>query len=501
MKLKSTVFFSAMAGLFASSCAYAAHEQSVDVTQLPAISANSISASFGLSAQNALQEVSSLPVKNGESLVRMRQTYRGVPVYGQVVTVIKDGQGRALRASGRVLQGIDADLPSVKPRLSEQQAMARWKASHPDVAKASLEQSKLYVYFNTDGRAQWMYHLSYYVGGKQPHRPTALVDADHGTVIREWDGLTRDNASAVGPGGNEKAGFYQYGVDRPAMVVTQSGSTCQMYNSAVATFDMHQQDDVTKAVLWNFTCPTSQGDAINGAASPINDAHYFATVVYNMYAEWFQTPPLADRMNLLVHYLDGFEGAHWAGGNMYFGDGGANLYPVVALDVTSHEVSHGFTEQRSGLEYENQSGGMNEAFSDMAGEAAKFYDRGDNDFVVGWDVVKRGSVYGDAFRYMCTPNRDGYSIEHAKDYVEGMDPHYSSGVYNKAFCLLATSPGWNTRKAFEVFTYANAAYWGPTETFDSGACGVENAATLYGYNRKDVIDAFDEVGVTCSSGS
>ena len=37
-------------------------------------------------------------------------------------------------------------------------------------------------------------------------------------------------------------------------------------------------------------------------------------------------------------------------------------------DTIAHEISHAFTEFTSGLEYHSQSGAINEAFSDMAGE-------------------------------------------------------------------------------------------------------------------------------------
>ncbi|MBO0200937.1 M4 family metallopeptidase, partial [Vibrio alginolyticus] len=86
--------------------------------------------------------------------------------------------------------------------------------------------------------------------------------------------------------------------------------------------------------------------------------------------------------------------------------------------VSAHEVSHGFTEQNSNLIYSGQSGGINEAFSDMAGEAAEFYSRGSNDWKVGFDIRK--SPTG-ALRYMDNPPLDGRSIDHASQYVSGMD--------------------------------------------------------------------------------
>src|SRR3546814_3590283 len=81
-----------------------------------------------------------------------------------------------------------------------------------------------------------------------------------------------------------------------------------------------------------------------------------------------------------------------------------------------------------------------------------------------------------------------------------MDVHYSSGVYNKAFCLLAKTTGWDTKKAFQVFALANKVYWNATTTFNSGACGVESAAQDLVYNKSDVTAAFSNVGVACAGG-
>src|SRR3546814_8285544 len=90
---------------------------------------------------------------------------------------------------------------------------------------------------------------------------------------------------------------------------------------------------------------------------------------------------------------------------------------LTSLDVTSHEISHGFTEQNSGLQYSGQPGGMNEAFSDMAGEAAEYFDRGQNDWLVGAEIIKNGT----ALRWMCTPTLDGRSIDDAADFTSSLD--------------------------------------------------------------------------------
>jgi PKD repeat protein len=136
----------------------------------------------------------------------------------------------------------------------------------------------------------------------------------------------------------------------------------------------------------------------------------------------------------------------------------------------------------------------------MAGEAAKYYMRGTNDFMCGYDIYKAA---GQALRYLCNPPQDGVSIDHVSEYYEGLDVHYSSGIFNKAFCLIAQSSGWTTRMAFDVFTRANMVYWVPSTNFQQGADGAVDAAIDLGYNCSDVASAFAVVGitVTCPGGA
>jgi vibriolysin len=77
-----------------------------------------------------------------------------------------------------------------------------------------------------------------------------------------------------------------------------------------------------------------------------------------------------------------------------------------------------------------------------------------------------------------------------------MDVHYSSGIFNKAFYLLATTPDstWDVQKAFKLFAKANQI-WGPGETFNSAYGGLITAADLLGYPAADVTAAFAAVGV------
>jgi PKD repeat protein len=96
---------------------------------------------------------------------------------------------------------------------------------------------------------------------------------------------------------------------------------------------------------------------------------------------------------------------------------------------------------------------------------------------------------------MINPPDDGQSIGSANDYFNGLDVHYSSGVYNKAFYTLASTSGWDTRKAFDVFVKANQLYWTPSTTFETGRDGCMSAATDLGYDTNAVDAAFQAVDV------
>lgn len=323
------------------------------------------------------------------------------------------------------------------------------------------------------------------------------MDARSGEVLLEFDGLTRDLVPGSGPGGNLKTGRYRYGSDRPMFDITETITGTER----VCTFETPDVRAVTARGSFFDTC----GEAfepwcgydntyqeINGAYSPINDAFAFAQIVYHLYDSWYGIAPLPDQLCVLVHIArDAEVGSYWNGTNIVLGDGDETYHPFAGLDTLGHEISHAFTEKHSGLTYRGQSGAINEAFSDMAGEAAKFYDRGQTDWQPGADIVKGSG----AMRYMDDPTRDGHSIGNAADYVEGMDLHHASGVFNKAFYLLATNPAWDVRTAFNVFVRANRFYWTPTTDFASGAIGVADAAHDLGYDEAGVWAAFRAVGI------
>ena len=431
---------------------------------------------------------------------RYDQAWRGIPILGQDVVVSEDGAGNVRTMFGNLISGLDQDIASTTPRLGKAAALVAGKRAGLGNSIAGMltqrETTDLVVFIDDTGRGHLAYKVSFFADGAgAPMRPVVIVDANSGRVLKQWDNI-QHALVGTGPGGNSKTGQYEYGTNYGYLDVAQSGSTCTMNSTNVKTVNLNNATSNTSNTAFSYTCPRNTVKAINGAYSPLNDAHYFGNVIFNMYQAYIGQAPLSFQLVMKVHYRTSYENAFWDGSAMTFGDGASTFYPLVSLDVSSHEVSHGFTEQQSNLTYSGQSGGMNEAFSDMAGEAAEFYMRGSNDWKVGADIFKGTG----ALRYMNNPPQDGSSIDNAANFTSSMDVHYSSGVYNKAFYLLALKPGWGTVKAFQVFARANRDYWTASSTFNQGACGVQTAATDLGFTVADVTAAFTSVGVSCSGG-
>jgi len=394
---------------------------------------------LGLDAESSLRLVRTTR-GNGVVNHRYQQTFRGIPVFGEQVIVSEDGNGNVRTLFGRKVDGLARELPATAVRLDKGQALAIGKKTGLGNRLAAMrtenESSEQMIWIDDNDRAHRVFVVSYYADsstGGAPTRPVLIIDAHSGKVLKQWENL-QHALVGTGPGGNQKAGQYEYGTDFGYNDVAQSGSTCTMNNTNVKTVNLN--GGTSGSTAFSYTCPRNTVKQINGAYSPLNDAHYFGGVVFNMYQAYMNTAPLTFQLSMRVHYSSGYENAFWDGSAMTFGDGATTFYPLVSLDVSAHEVSHGYTEQQSGLTYSGQSGGINEAYSDIAGEAAEYYMKGSNDFLIGAQILKGTG----ALRYMDDPTRDGSSIGNAADYTSGMDVHHSSGVYNRAFYLLAPSP-------------------------------------------------------------
>lgn len=480
----------------------------IDVEQPRALNDNNVNIQQLLSSggDNSYQQVITQPSAAGGrsgpgprrgGKTRWIQQFHGVDVYGASLAVATKADNTYSDISGIYIDKIGADLNSTEPSFTLEEALAKALAQAPKaITQADVYniESKLYVWLDEKDTAHLAWLISYVDTNVTPTRPHLFIDAHTGEILEQWDGMTF--ADGTGPGGNLRTGKYQFGPSGlyPAFDVMGSGSNCRLDSQNVVTWDMKHQK--SGGSVHTFPCYENTDREVNGSYSALNDAHAFGQATFNMFKDWYNAAPITQKLKLRVHYDRNFENAFWDGQQMTFGDGKNTFHPLVSVGVVAHEVSHGFTQQNSNLAYKNQSGGLNESFSDIAAAAVSHYLVGNFSWKVG-DKIKKGSGF---MRSMDNPPADGRSIGHTRDYRSGMDVHLSSGVYNKAFYLLSTTAGWDIHKAFDVYVEANRTYWNANETFDSAGKGVYKAAKSLGYCVDDVLASLTPVGVS-NSGS
>jgi len=443
------------------------------------------------------------------SVQRMTQTYQGVPIYGDSVAFERNATGQVVHASGRYLLGIEQDLPRVEPTLNPDQAIQalreQWHIKKGVTSETPTRtKTRLFIYQpRHETKARLIYHVSYAIDNDAdvPSNPTGLIDALTGEALEWWEGVASlQTVPAEGPGGNILIGKYRYGKERPTLLAMQRGPSCSFDQEGIKV--SITKDYSIKENPWLFPCPKSVPEPINDGYGSINDLYYHTVVTKDMYEDILGFSPIEGGVHVLYSTIKAdFAGYAYVDKIAWFASGADAFYPLVSLDVVAHEIGHGFTMQHSDLDTSGQAGAIFEAFGDMSGEAAEYYRDGQSDFIVMSANTKPDGPYGylGGLRQMCHQSTDGKSIEHASQYNDTLESHHSNGVYNKAYCLLSRTPGWDQRKAFHVFALATAIYWNRFETFDTAACGAELAAQALGLPVADLQAAFDEVGVRCAS--
>lgn len=497
-------------------------------------SSNSVVAARGPS----LKEVSQSTDFNQTQHIRVKQMYAGFPVMGadavihtpkagnkKLFALINSAATNQSTMNGKIYEGLQQDLgtnpASIFTAAQADKALAQaikyMEQSSDAPVKLDYKKIEPTIYVDKHNKAHWAFLLKTEVRIKgKMSQPIYILDATDFSIYKTWNNLqtsAADTVPAGGLGGNLRQKFIYDGSKEnyPGFAVRRDANAnlCFLENddviindartNKVAEFECEAPNTIHNGLFW-----ANGNDEINGSFSPNNDAMFAAKIVGDMYQSWYQIPALIKngkpmRMELFTHEPSVGENAFWHPIEeiMVFGDGGDTLYPTTSLGITAHEISHGFTSQHSDLAYEGQSGGMNEAFSDMAAQAAEYFLYGKSSWKIGSEVVKLESDL-EAFRFVDQPSKDRMSLDSADDYFIGIDVHFSSGVYNRAFYLISNSEGWDVKKAFDVMVQANRFYWTSETNFDEGSCGVLKAVQDYKYDTKPVLTAFEQVGVDTS---
>ncbi len=292
----------------------------------------------------------------------------------------------------------------------------------------------VYIHSNAEltstKRLAWRYNIY----AQEPLSRTLLfVDATNGDILFEENLIHHADANG--------SAVTKYSGTRAIVADSLSPNSFQLRETGrgngIVTLNMQNSTFHGSAV--DFTDTDNFWNNVNPAQDEVaGDAHWGAEMTYDYFMlEHNRNSIDGNGFTLFsyVHYDNNFANAFWDGQRMTYGDGSGSTTALTALDIAGHEIAHGLTTFSADLIYQNESGALNESFSDIFGATIEHYARPNNsNWLIGEDI-------GSPIRSMIDPNQfgDPDCYDGTNWYVGPLDNggvHINSGVQNFWYYLL-----------------------------------------------------------------
>ncbi|WP_446039589.1 M4 family metallopeptidase [Streptomyces sp. SID1121] len=391
---------------------------------------------LGLGAQEKLVVRDVIKDADGTVHTRYERTFAGLPVLGGDLVVHESPAGKqtVTKATSAKIAVATTDAAVT---ASGAKSTALKAASAEKTAKAETGTAPRKVVWAASGTPVLAWETV--VKGFQPDgTPSELHVVTDAATGKE---LFRDEAIETGTG----TGKYNGTVP---LTTTKSGSTYNLTDGARGghkTYDLNQKTSGTGTLF------TDADDVWSGGRQTAAvDVAYGAAETWDFYKNVLGRNGIKNNgvaSYSRAHYGNSYVNAFWDDSCfcMTYGDGSGNANPLTSIDVAAHEMSHGLTAATAKLTYSAESGGLNEATSDIFGTAVEFYSNTSTDpgdYLIGEKININGN--GTPLRYQDKPSKDGASKDAWSSTLKNLDVHYSSGPANHFFYLLAEGSGAKT---------------------------------------------------------
>jgi Zn-dependent metalloprotease len=417
---------------------------------------------IGLGAKEKLVVRDVLKDADGTVHTRYERTYNGLPVLGGDLIVHESKAGKTEGVTKAVKTAIK--VASLKPQVTtakaEKQALTLAKAAGSE--KTTADRAPRKVIWAATGKPTLAYETV--VGGLQddgtPNELHVITDAATGKKLYEYQGIETGTGKTLYSG-------------TVTLNTTLSGSTYQLTDGTRGGHKTYNKSHTTSSSAGTLFTDADDTWGTGAASSSTTDQTAAADAAYGAQETWDFYKNTFGRSGIKnngvgaysrVHYGNAYVNAFWDDSCfcMTYGDGSGNTHPLTSLDVAGHEMSHGVTANTAGLNYSGESGGLNEATSDIFGTGVEFY-AGNSSDVGDYLIGEKININGDGtpLRYMDQPSKDGGSANYWSSSVGNLDVHYSSGVANHFFYLLSEGSG---AKTINGVSYNSPTYNGSTVT-------------------------------------
>ena len=422
-----------------------ASRQSLDVREAAERAVAHVTSSrakLGLPEESSFRARNVLTDDLGQEHVRVDQFYRGVPVFeGDLIVHLDGGTGEVLSTTvdARPVRGV----ASVSPVLSSADAVAVAHGELRPLGAYSREpEADLVVTEVADGRWALAWHVHAEIENAfETRHADFLVDARNGNVLDSWDSL--ETAGVTGTGNSQYSGTVALSANglatgyelRDMSRGTGGNVTYNLNHATSGTGTIYTDSDDVWGDGANYV-EGSSTTAANGQTAAV-DAHYGLAMTWDYYKNVHGRNGIDNKGSATysrVHYSNSYDNAFWSDTCfcMTYGDG-STFTTLTSIDVAGHEMSHGVCSRTANLTYRGESGGLNEANSDIFGTMVEFYARPVSaNYLIGEQLYGNGK----ALRYMYKPSLDGRSPDCYSSSVGRLDVHYSSGIGNRFFYFL-----------------------------------------------------------------
>ncbi len=342
-----------------------------------------------------------------------------------------------------------------------------------------------------------------------------LVDATDGTVLSAFNAVCSDGpqkAQATDLQGQSRtidtwllSGTY-FMIDATRPMFSPQSVFPDKSVGTIITLNANNSD------LKNVTHVTSGNNSWSDASSV--SAHRHAGIVYEYYRTTHNRNSLDNKGGNILSIVNvtqngaPMENAFWNGQFISYGNGGSLFEPFAkALDMSAHEFTHGVTENSAGLEYKNQSGALNESFSDIF---AVMVDR--DDWTFAEDITRASQQFPNGTARSLedphnggTPGVEAWQPKHMNEFQtmpESQDNggvHINSGIPNHAAYLVAMQLGRDKTERI-MYRALTTKLTSQARFIDFRLAIIRSAEELYGAPEAQACaSACDQVGITDGS--
>lgn len=504
----------------------------------------------GLDASYTFVETQETSDESGLIHQRHQQYYKGIKIeYGTLITHSRNGN--VVSINGEIYDAHNLDL---SPTITAEQGLGKatdnikatkylWQDKEQSAIVGYEKPTGSLVIFPVVKTGEIKLAYKYDIYAVEPlSRQEVYVDAHNGAVLFKNavikhvgnvidgpnSGVKAETALVTGNANTKYSGArsIETRFDTPLNMFVLNdqtrGANIVTYNCEriVNTYqNVHFKDNDN-----NWTTAEHNNTFLDNAAQ---DAHWGAEMTYDFWKNIFNRNSYDGnngQIKSYVHYKQtaaNFNNAFWNGSFMTYGDG-TNSKPFTPIDICGHEIGHAITQYTANLVYKNQSGALNEAYSDIYGACIEHYGRTGslagtpvaNVWKIGEDIVNpclrvmnTPTVLGDPDTYRgtnwYTTGDDGPCSP--TDSNDQCGVHTNSGVINHWFYILSigkagtnNAPAGETdtynvtgigiAKAVQIAYYAERDYLTPNATFfDARDATITVARNLYCTSGQEVV--------------